>query len=365
MASKYRKQGSPFWWIRLKCPVTGRPKDVSSKLRWDNAQETKKCDARLALTNVEETRHVDGGERWEAWVETFFDTCVPDDTTRRGYRQGWAWVRSFLIEKGIATPREVTYQLGLEFLAWRKTHGVKKITQATTAFRDLKVWRKLTNHAVRCGFTQGNPLNRMGLPRPEHAKKMPYSDEDVAQVYAAFAKHCTEYDWKFVSFRFGLELGIRLSGTQIPWSNVDFDRNIIKVVGKRSNGKSKDYLTIIPSSLREWLLRLKARGGDYTCVLPANASTLVNKFIQRMAKLPNHCFHATRLTFNVRLERNAAITGRVAMQALNHSSPAVHAVYSRPSVEELRVIDGKVLYPPVPVFERQSADDTTHQSLLA
>jgi hypothetical protein len=38
MANKYRKQGSPYWWIRLKDPVTGRYKDVSSKLRWDTAK---------------------------------------------------------------------------------------------------------------------------------------------------------------------------------------------------------------------------------------------------------------------------------------------------------------------------------------
>jgi integrase len=365
MASKYRKQNSPYWWIRLKDPVSGKPKDISSKLRWDSPQETKKCDARIALTNVEESRYVESGERWEAWVETFFQTCVTDDTTRRGYRQSWSWVRSFLIEKGITTPRDVTYQLGLEFLAWRRTHGIKKITQTTTAFRDLKTWRKLMNHAVRCGFTQGNPLNNMGLPRPEHAKKTPYSDEDIAQVYAAFAKHCTEHDWRFVAFRLGLELGIRLRGTQIAWRDIDFDRNIIKVVGKRANGRNKDYLTILPSSLRDWLLRLHARGGEYTGVLPPNASNLVNKFIQKTAKLPNHCFHATRLTFNVRLERNTDITGRVAMQALNHTSAAVHAVYSRPSVEELRVIDGKVLYPPLPEFQNQSVDDTTHRSLAA
>jgi hypothetical protein len=33
------------------------------------------------------------------------------------------------------------------------------------------------------------------------------------------------------------------------------------------------------------------------------------------------------------------------MQALSHSSPSVHAVHSRPSVEDLRQIDGKVVYP--------------------
>jgi integrase len=365
MANKYRKQGSPFWWIRLKDPVTDRYKDVSSKLRWDNVQETKQCDARLALTNAEESRPVNNGERWEEWVEPFFVTCVPHEATRQGYRQDWAWVRSFLTEKGIRTPREVTYSLGLEFLVWRKTHGMKKVTMPTTAYRGLKVMRRLMNHAVRCGYAPGNPLNRMGIARPEHASKNPFTDMEVAQVYAAFAKHCVEDDWRFVAFRLGLELGIRLSGTRIPWRNIDFDRGIIKVIGKRSNGKAKDYLTILPISIREWLLRLRRRGEDYTCNLPPNASQLVNKFIQKVAKLPHHCFHDTRVTFNVRLESNPEITGRVAMMALNHSSVAVHAVYSRPSVEELRVIEGKVIYPPVPDFQRQSDDDTKRQSLAA
>jgi integrase len=369
MANKYKKTGSPYWWIRMKDPVTGRYKDKSSKLRWNNAQETKQCDARLALTNTEESKPLNKGERWEEWVETFFVTCVPHEVTRQGYRQDWAWVRSFLIEKGISTPREITYQLGIEFLAWRRTHGVKKITMATTAFRGLKVLRRLMNHAVRCGYAPGNPLNHMGLPRPQHERKPEFTDDHLKQLYAAFAKHCTETDWRYVAFRIASEIGVRLSETQIEWRDVDFENSTIFIRRpKRSNGRDKSYTTILPTSLRPLLERLKDRGGNYVMVLPDNASQLFGNFIRREAKLPGFCFHCTRVTFNARLERNRDISGRVAMQALNHTSPSVHAVYSRPSVEDLRQIDGKVVYPPEPVFpvkesQNESSADTKRQSL--
>jgi integrase len=367
MANKYKKTGSPYWWIRFKA-ADGKYKDISSKLRWDNPQETKQCDARLALTMAEENRPIEDKERWEDWVEDFFETGVPHEVTRKGYRQSWSWLRSYLIENGIRTPREVTYRVGYDFIAWRRKHGVKKVTADTTAFRDLKLLRKMMNHAVRMGLAPGNPLNRMGLIRPEHKKKEEFTDEHLNQLYAAFAKHCTESDWRYVAFRIASEIGVRLSETQIEWRDIDFVNNTIFIRRpQRSNGKDKSYTTILPTSLRPLLERLKTRGGNYVPVLPTNASTLFSNFLRRTAKLLNHSFHCTRVTFNARLERNRDITGRVAMQALNHTSPSVHAVYSRPNVEDLRQIDGKVVYPPEPVFpvkrvRSKSSSDTTCQS---
>ena len=364
MANKYKKKGSPYWWVRFK-DASGKYKDVSSKLRHSgpgSAQETKECDARLVLTEAEEGRKANNAELWESWVENFFTVCVQDEGTRNGYRQSWSWLRSYLNEIGVKTPREVTYKVGVDFLAWRRTHGMKKETKATTAHRDLKVLRKLMNYAVRSGLADGNPLNRMGINRPEHAKKEEFTDEQIKQLYAAFAKHCTENDWKYVAFRIGSELGIRLSATQIAWERVDFKRNIMIVTGKRSNGKAKDYPTIIPTSLKPLLEKQKALGGKFTVELPENASQVFGKFLHKVAKLPNHCFHGTRVTFNARLERNPEISGRVAMQALNHTSAAVHAVYSRPSVEDLRQIDGKIHYPPEPKFQRKLVGDTKRRN---
>ena len=361
MANKYKKKGSPFWWVRFK-DASGKYKDVSSKLRWDNAQDTKDCNANVALTEAEEDRKVNKAGLWEEWVENFFTVCVPDEGTRKGYRQSWSWLRSYLNEIGVKTPSEVTYKTGVNFLAWRKTHGIKKETKATTAFRDLKVLRKLMNHAVRLELSPGNPLNQMGIIRPEHAKKEEFTDEQITQLYAAFAKHCTEDDWKYVAFRISSELGIRLSATQILWERVDFKRNVLVVTGKRSHGKAKDYPTIIPTALRPLLEKQKALGGKYTVELPKNASQLFGNFLHRVAKLPKHCFHGARVTFNARLERNPEISGRIAMQALNHTSAAVHAVYSRPSVEDLRQIDGKVMYPPEPEFQKKLVGDTKRRN---
>jgi len=95
MANKYKKKGSPYWWIRFK-GASGKYKDVSSKLRHSgpgSAQETKECDARLVLTEAEEGRKANNAELWESWVENFFTVCVQDEGTLNGYRQtvptGW------------------------------------------------------------------------------------------------------------------------------------------------------------------------------------------------------------------------------------------------------------------------------------
>jgi integrase len=367
MANKYKRDRSPFWWIRFK-DASGKYKDISSKLRWDNPQETKECDARLTLTNAEENRPSNKSELWESWVDDFFETGVPNEGTREGYRQSWSWLRSYLIERGIKTPREVTYKLGFDFIAWRKKHGIKKVTADTTAFRDLKVLRKLMNHAVRLELATGNPLNQMGLARPEHKKKEEFTDSHLEQLYKAFSKYCTESDWRYVAFRIASETGVRLMETQIEWRDVDFKNNTIFIRRpKRSNGKDKSYTTILPTALRPLLGRLKARakGSKYVLTLPKNASQLFTNFMKGEAKLPDHSFHCSRVTFNARLERNKDISGRVAMQALNHTSPSVHAVYSRPSVEDLRQIDGKVLYPAEPKFQKKSGGDTKRRNQKA
>ena len=353
MASKYKRTNSSYWWINFK-DATGKRKDISSRLRWDDPQQTKKCDAKLALTTAAEfnSAALNRQDFWDSWVETYFTTCGQTEKTVNGYRQSWFWLRTYLAEKGISTPSQMSYKVGFEFLAWRKTHGIKKTTKDSTAQRDIKVLRLLMSHAVKMEMTQGNPLLRMGVKRAEHSVKEEFTDDDLTKLYAAFAKHSSENDWRYIAFRIASETGCRLSETQIPWKNINFENNTI-FFEKPKGGLAKGYTTILPTSLRPLLERIVQLGGKFTCELPPNASNLMNNLIKRVAGLRGHSFHCTRVTFNTRLERNPEISGRVAMRALNHTSAQVHAVYQRHDVEDLRQIDGKVVYPAPPVFENK------------
>ena len=350
----------------------GQWKLKATEFSTDNAQHKKLALALEAAATSRElgSRRITSEEKWESWVENYFQTAVKKQNTANGYRQSWAWLRMYLEEKGVTTPAKVDYGVAFEYVQWRRKNGLKKTTSDSTAQRDLKVLRILMNHAVHRGWAQGNPLLKMKLPRPQPKKKAEYTDDDVKKLFKAFEKNCTENDWRYVAWRIGAELGIRLMSTQIPWEDVNFDTNVIKVKGKSINGNERFYETIIPTSLRPLLLKQKALGGKYTVELPENnASQKFGNFLTRVAKLPNHCFHGTRVTFNARLERNPDITGRIAMQALNHSSPAVHAVYSRPNVEDLRQIDKKVVYPKPPKFrlkaQTELASDTKSQNQKA
>ncbi len=249
MASKYKRTNSSYWWINFK-DATGKRKDISSRLRWDDPQRTKRCDAQLALTAAVEfnSAALNREDFWDSWVGNYFATCGQSEKTIKNYKQSWQWLRTYLAEKGISTPAQMSYKIGFEFLGWRRTHGIMKVTKDSTAQRDLKVLRLLMNHAVKMEMAQGNPLLRMGIKRAEHGVKDEFTDEELEKLYAAFQIHCSETDWRYIAFRIALETGCRLSETQIEWKNINFENSTI-FFEKPKGGRAKGYTTILPNSL--------------------------------------------------------------------------------------------------------------------
>ena len=336
MASLYQRAGSPYWWIGIK-DSSGKWKYGSTKLRHDNPQETKIAKARAAATAVEEERQrpLNHSERWDSWVGAYLDAHCTNLVTRQGYEQSWLWLRSYLMEIGVSVPSELTYQHCVQFVKWRCENGAKAKIKRNTAIRDLKVLRILMQHAVRSSMSPGNPALSLRIKKEQAKEKPEFTDDQIAAVFAKLK----ENDWRHVAFKIALETGCRLSETQIDFEDVDFKRKTIRFVDPKGG---KAYSTILPPSLEPLLKKIKAKKARFTVELPTNASQKFSNLLQDVG-LSTHCFHSARVTFINRLHR-AGVSEKVARQAVNHSSEAVHRVYRRESVDDLAPLRELVLY---------------------
>jgi integrase len=339
MASLYPRKNSPYWWIRYK-DEKGKWKSKATPYRRDNAQDTKIARSRCVANTAEEMagRIVSNKDTWDTWVEPFFDTHCENPTTRGGYDQSWLWLSSYLQEIEVTTPLQLTYEHAFNFIGWRMARGGNKAKiKKSTALRDLKVLRLLMTHAVQTKKAPFNPCYRMGIKRDKPKEKEEFTDEQIETVYKKLPKR--EKDWRFVSFRIALETGCRLGETRIAFKDIDLALKIIKF----SDKKSKAYPFPLPDSLIPMLKKIKATGAEYTVNLPENASQLFSNFLED-AGLAKHSFHGTRVTFIARLER-AGVPLREAMKMVNHSSEAVHKIYSRQNVDDVKPYANKVRYP--------------------
>ena len=340
MASLYPRKNSPYWWIRFK-DAQGKWQSKSTPYRRDNPQETKIARARCATNTAEEltARRASTSDKWSTWVPNYFQTTCKNPSTRQGYEQSWLWLNSYLEEKGIATPEQLTYQYAFDFIEWRIARGGKKTKiKQSTALRDLKVLRLLMSHAVRAGMAAANPCLRMGVSREAPKEKEEFTDEQIEKIYAKLPTK--EKDWRYVAFRIALETGCRLSETQIDFKHVDFKRKTIQFVYEHGG---KPYSVPLPDSLIPLLKKLKASKAHYTVDLPDNASTQFSNFLRRIG-LKSHSFHCSRVTFITRLAR-AGVPLREAMKLVDHSSELVHKIYSRLSVEDVKPYANRVKYP--------------------
>jgi len=341
MASLYPRKNSPYWWIRLK-DAKGKWQSKPTPYRRDNPQETKIARARCAANTAEElsATGVTTSEKWESWIENFWETHCKNDDTKEGYKQSWLWLQSYLQEKGISAPRQVTYQIAFDFIQWRIARGGNKKgkpVKKSTALRDIKVLRLLMSHAVRSNMATGNPCFRMRIEREKPKEKEEFTDDQIKLVYAKLPKK--EKDWRYVAFRIGLETGCRLSETVIDFKHINLRSKVITFIDKKSNA----YPFPLPDSLIPMLKRIKATGAQYTVKLPENASQLFGKFLEGIG-LKTHSFHCTRVSFVARLER-AGVPLREAMKLVNHASEMVHKIYSRQNVDDVKAYANKVRYP--------------------
>jgi integrase len=341
MACVYKRKGSPFWWIKRK-GLSGKWERKSTSHRTDNPLETKLARAEASRDTSNELGDVgvDKSHRWDHWVDNFLSAHCRHGLTRKGYLQSWAWLRSYLAEKDITSPAELTYTDVFDYVAWRtkssaKRNGAKK----STSLRDIKVLRILMRHAVRTGMAAGNPCDRLGIEKPAPKIKAELSDKQIRTIYRHISH---ERPWMRVAFSICLLTGCRISEANLEWIELDHTRKTLTFRNPKG-GEQRAFTTILPAQLEEEIIVAQKLHPLTDLIPPKAASQLFAKFFRKIG-LRGISIHCTRVTYISRLARSA-VPERLARIAVNHSSEAVHRIYQRLGVEDLGPVRKALKFP--------------------
>ena len=189
MASIYKKQNSPFWFIQF-IDADGTRRNKSTGLRADNPGETVKARALRAQLEAKELNRNAGeisGGGWDTWVPQYLERHCESPRTLERYRDAWKWLAFWLQEKHYHSPRAITYRNALEYLDWRTSYKKKtgKTVGRNTAIMELKLLAMIMGEAVRLGHADANPLVSLKLKRDKAAKKPELTDAEISEIREA------------------------------------------------------------------------------------------------------------------------------------------------------------------------------------
>lgn len=109
MASLYKRNGSPYWWIKYQVNAVVRRE--STGLRFDDHAQTRSAHELKAEKTLAELRTNPkvGDEHWECWVLPFLEGHCKSPLTLVAYKKAWSTLRPFLAARKIVCPRQLTH----------------------------------------------------------------------------------------------------------------------------------------------------------------------------------------------------------------------------------------------------------------
>lgn len=346
MASLFKRDRSPYWWLKFRDKTTGLVVRRSTGLRFDDASETRKARELRRLREGEEDSVAREFEhmRWDKWVVPFLEhrhSASPKTLTRK--LASWSYLSEYLRTNQIATPIHLTRQHCLDYVDWRTAERPASIN---TVLLDLCYLGSIVQEAVRRQWVMANPCFRLGIARETPRQKAELSDSDIALIRQAIAekhKNSTTATGKRnaeflkASFEIAIAQGCRLFETHIDLDNIDTENMEITFMAK---GR-KRYTAPLSPTLLPFIEQLQKRKQRFTYEPPKMPSLLWWELFKDLrAKHPHlnrASFHSTRVTVISRLGR-AGVPERVAMSLVNHSSTTVHRIYRRVEKSELSAV---------------------------
>lgn len=346
MASIYRKQNSPFWFIQF-VDANGIRRNKSTGLRTDSPPETVKARALRAELEVKELSRTDSdvsGECWETWVPDYLERHCQSSRTLERYKGNWQWLAVWLQENRYRSPRAITYRNALGYIDWRITFKKKtgKSVGRNTAIMELKLLAMIIGEAVRLGHADANPLINLKLRRDKSPKKPELTDKEITEIREALQ---SEPEWMQTAFEISLHTGCRLRETRLPVDCLNFKENKITFPAPKG-GEDRAFSIPMPSALRPLLQRIGNSKQKFTVEFPFQPSRRWQQFFIKIDK-PHLCFHCLRVTYVNRLRR-AGVPREAAMRLVNHSSELIHQVYQREKVEDVAHWRDAVQFPESP-----------------
>ena len=333
MASLYKKQNSPFWFVQF-IDADGVRRNKSTRFRTDSPGETVQARTLRSQMETKELSRVAGevnGGGWDTWVSQYLERHCETPRTLQRYTGNWQWLALWLQEKHYHSPRAISFRNALEYIDWRTSYKKKtgKTVGRNTAIMELKLLAMIMGEAVRLGHADANPLVSLKLKKDKSEKKPELTDKEIRTIREALK---AEPAWMQNAFAISLHTGCRLRETQIPLSCVNFKEDKITFPSPKG-GESRAFSIPMPTALRPLLERLHKAKQKFTLEFPFQPSRRWQQFFIKV-KLPHLCFHCLRVTYVNRLRR-ASVPREAAMRLVNHASELIHQIYQREKVEDV------------------------------
>ncbi len=331
MASLFKKNGKPFWYLRHK--QDGVWKKSSTGLRHDDPNDTAKARTLRAEAEASELREVPLAKIGWEWVDRFIDTSGLAENSKIRYRGAWGWVQLFLQENRLDIGF-VRYSHVEDYIVWRVGRKKKSGKRAgrNTAIQEIKILQMILNEAVRRGLVAANPLAVLKVRRDEAKKKRAFTAEEIEQCREALK---AEPEWMRVSFEIALFTGCRLRETRVALTDIDLDAEIPTITFAAPKGGTRAAFSVpLPEALIPMLRDMERRKMSHTIdKFPFQPSRRWQQFFQKLG-IEGVCFHCLRVTKITRMRREG-VPREVAMRLVNHSSELVHLLYDRHRVQDL------------------------------
>jgi len=336
VASLYKRNNSPFYWIKYK-DAAGLKHAHTTGFRHAISSQVKKAKVLLQQKRLIELKADKGltGDSWESWVVDFIETTYATKSkTLERYKISWKSLSTYFGEQKISRPMQLTFRHCELFVPWRlagQPHlGIYKCGH-NTALGDLKVLHLICKYAIKRGFIDQNPASSLGIQRQRPKEKPELTDEDISLIREQL-RVLKMPDWMTTSFEIAIHQGCRLAETAIPFSRIDFTKKTILFKAKGD----RDFTAPLHPKLLPRLQKLKTKGLSTTCELPRLPSKEWWRFFKKIGlHQKGVSFHCTRVTVITRLIR-AGKPENVVRKIVNHASTEVHRIYQRLGVEDVR-----------------------------
>ena len=227
-----------------------------------------------------------------------------------------SWIAS-LLEKGV-TPRSVN----------------RKISTLKTYFKFL----------IREGVIQESPMLKVVAPKSK--KRLPlFVEEDQIESLL----NGVEFDDGFIGERDKLIIelfyvtGIRLSELiNIKISDLNFDNNLVKVLGKRNKERLIPLSTRIVKELQFFIEKYKIDNYLFTNLGGTKVYTklvyrVVNKYIGKISSINKKSPHILRHTFATHMLNHGADINAI-KELLGHANLSATQVYTHNTIEKLKSV---------------------------
>ncbi len=338
-SSVYIRAGRPCWYVSYFCIRRLRRVHESTGFRLDNPLSEKRAREMAAKRDAAAAKAFGGNERaWQVWVMPWLEEkFARSPRTLERYKTAFAWILLFCQQRKINAPAAVGYAEVMAFFRWRQSADCGRAVTRNTALVELRVWGAILTEAMRRGWIDRNPADRLGLRRDPVKRKPEISDGEIAVIRRGLAQWEGELDlplrWMSNAFEVAIHQGCRLSETAVPLRDIDLDAGTITFTAKGSRGQKNIFTTRLHPGLRGLVGALREAKAETICTIPKGASRIWWKF-WREHKLGHLCFHCTRVTVITRLAR-AGVPEQQARRFVGHASAEVHRIYQRLRADDL------------------------------